>query len=207
MVILDQVIEGTYGRVLSTSLSAGHLVLLDQVLEGTYGLVLYTSIEAGKILLSKTAKDGLWYEESGVVLDATYGIALYGGEGINAFRTFATEADYEAGTPVQVYIGTDGKLYAGGGSVKIDASGITIYGEEMLKIGNAEQYLRGYLQGVGDNFYIRSSGTGVDIILIPSGDSVRPGGFDKDLGSISDPWHGGYFSDRLKIPVGTDMYD
>lgn len=50
---LDNLEDGsTYARVKSASLSAAGLVLLDEVVEGTYELVLATQISAGKIVLS-----------------------------------------------------------------------------------------------------------------------------------------------------------
>ena len=217
MVLLDQVVEGTYGRVKSTSLSAGHLVLLDQVVEGTYGLTLATDISAGHILLSKTVKDGKWHEESGVVIDATYGIALYGGQGINAFRTFATQADYQAGTPVQVYIGTDGKLYAGGGKVSLDSNGILIDNSDdytnrfRLQYGEntAEIFFLGLTLGlyVPSNCYIGFWVGALPLIYL-DGDAFYPADTGTmTIGKSTKQFYGGYFSDRLKIPVGNNMYD
>ena len=213
-------------RLKAAALTADGLIVLDQVQEGTYGLVKYTDIQAGHILLSKTTKDGLWYEESGVVLDATYGIALYGGEGINAFRTFATKAHYEAGTPVQVYIGTDGKLYAGGGAVWVDASGVNIEGEALRFFYGGVR--KGSIYGtntaldiVTNNAILRLHGdTHVDIaassghVFINASDyidvscDIFPNSNNiYDLGSPSKQFHGGYFASRLKIPVGTDLFD
>jgi len=51
MVILDQTVQGTYGLILSTDISAGH-IKLDTVVAGTYGLVKSTDISSGHILLS-----------------------------------------------------------------------------------------------------------------------------------------------------------
>jgi hypothetical protein len=95
----------------------------------TYGRVLAVDIdgETGQIILSSNIKvTGDWYNESGVFLSATHGIGLYGGQ--VSFRTYDTFAHMEAwgATGLQVYIGTDGKLYAGGGVVKLDADGINI---------------------------------------------------------------------------------
>jgi len=164
-----------YRELKSTSLTADGLVVLDEVQEGTYGLTLATSISAGKILLSKTEKDGLWYEESGVVLDATYGIALYGGEGINAFRTFATEEDYEAGTPVQVYIGTDGKLYAGAGAVVLDATGLKTYGAGVIQcyVGSDGAIYAGGGAIKLDSLYLTISGAA---LRFTDGDNILRGG-------------------------------
>jgi len=210
-------------RLKSSSLTASGLVVLDEVQEGTYGLVLLTSIDAGNILLSKTVKDGLWYEESGVVLDATYGIALYGGEGINAFRTFASKEDYDAGTPVQVYIGTDGKFYAAGGNIKLDASGGHFYGDAIIRFyhgdtlignigANADCLIVATPEGSEKTVYLYSD---KDIWLWPTdgdvtlyGGNFRPNNDNsRNIGTSSKQFHGGYFKSRLKIPVGEDMYD
>lgn len=74
---LDDIPEGTvYQRVKSASLTAAGLVLLDQVVVGTYGLVKSTDISAGHILLSKAEADGEWYNESGITIDADTGIVF-----------------------------------------------------------------------------------------------------------------------------------
>lgn len=87
---LDDIPDGAvFQRVKSAALTAEGLVLLDQVVIGTYGLVAATDISAGHILLSKTVKDGEWYKTGGVKIDATYGVTVYGQEA--AFRTRATE--------------------------------------------------------------------------------------------------------------------
>lgn len=204
----------------ASALTADGLVVLDETQQGTYGLMLSTDIQAGHALLSKTVKDGLWYEETGVVLDATYGIALYGGEGINAFRTFATKAHYDAGTPVQVYIGTDGKLYAGGGGVWMDYLGLSTNGTSIrlyhdafyggcLGISESSPYEFVVQAMSGNPLYLGTEiTTGGDIWLNPDSNYVLPyNDNDIRLGSTSKQFYGGYFKSRLKIPVGTDMYD
>jgi hypothetical protein len=201
-------------RLKQSALTADGLIVLDEVQEGTYGLVLSTSIQAGHILLSKTVKDGKWYDESGVVLDATWGISLYGGEGINAFRSYPTIDDYEAGTNVQIYIGTDGKFYAGGGKVYLGDDGLRVTGEycNFYDINNVR---RGYIYGGIDALYIGSIDADLcfqideDIVCsFYENKSLRPGddGYGT-IGTVSYQWKGGYFKSRLKIPVGTDMYD
>jgi len=189
-------------RLKSVALTADGLVVLDQVQEGTYGLVKATAISAGKILLSETVKDGKWYEQSGVVLDATYGISIYGGQGVNAFRTFADADTYAAGTPVLVYIGTDGKL--------------CINGESTLRFYDDTDYI-GCI-GVGDSgeivFTSQNSNDMVfesekDIIFYPTLNGyVKPASDNNTrLGSTAKQFYGGYFKSRLKIPEGTDLYD
>jgi hypothetical protein len=197
----------------SVALTADGLVILDEVQEGTYGLTLATGIQAGHILLSKTVKDGLWYDESGVVLDATWGIALYGGEGINAFRTYPTKADYEAGTNLQVYIGTDGKLYAGGGDVELSSGGVDIYGEDLhLHVRGSDE--TGLIAAYEGEVYIGAYGTddtNIDIWackdLLLNCWEERPAGQGKIIANTKFEGPSGYFSNRLRIPVGTNMYD
>jgi len=65
MVILDQVVAGTYGLVLTTDISAGH-IKLDSVADGTtYKLVLATQISAGKINLTNACTYAAGYDPSG----------------------------------------------------------------------------------------------------------------------------------------------
>jgi len=221
---LDDIPDGTvFQRAKSAALTADGLVVLDNVVVGTYDLLLATDISAGHALLSKTVKDGNWYEESGVVIDATYGIALYGGEGINAFRTFADADAYEAGTPVQVYIGTDGKLYAGGGDVWLDDDGVSFkgarakfyYGSTCIGRIEVDQDSPHNLVIVAADQVNHNSlelkALSGDIILHPMGaypTKVVPSSDGHvSLGESDKQFYGGYFSDRLKCPVGTDMYD
>lgn len=56
LILLDQVVAGTYGLVKSTDISAGH-IKLDTVVEGIYGRVKSTDIYAGHILLSEAYGD------------------------------------------------------------------------------------------------------------------------------------------------------
>ena len=129
---LDAIAEGsTYHRVKSAALSVDGLVLLDQVVEGTtYGKVLKTDISAGHIMLySGTVKSGEWYNVSGVIIDATKGIRLYGTD--MSFGTFANVTDARNGTNYQTKMGSDGAIYAGNGTVKLNSSGIYISGQVM----------------------------------------------------------------------------
>jgi len=298
---LDAIENGeVFSRVRSMALSPAGLVFLDQVEEGTFGLVYSMDLSAHHLLLSKTVKDGLWYEETGVVIDATYGIALYGGEGINAFRTFASKEDYESdagksgeatattanhlidatnaqfeagdvgkivynytdGTTAnvtqynsasdltldadimadgesyylygtahaQVYIGTDGKLYAGEGAVILDANGvsvgagkvimdsdgITIEGESALASkfkfkysGGDIGFITAWHSVIQPSLYglILASYADKCIYLGPGDHQVLPFSALEKLGSTTQPFYGGYFGSRLKIPVGVDCYD
>ena len=73
--------------------------------------------------------EGEWYLKSGVLIDATKGIRLYGKD--MAFGTFANETDARAGTNWQTKMGSDGKIYAGAGDIILDTSGITIKGQAL----------------------------------------------------------------------------
>lgn len=202
---LDAIANGdVFSRVKNMSLSNEGLILLDQVVEGDFGLIYKTDLDAGHLLLSKTVKDGAWYEESGVGIDADKGIGIYGGEGLMGLRTYPTLADYLANTNVQCYVGTDGKIYAGGGNVMLDADGVQINGE----------YLRFVESGYIGKIYVHetthcltlSPPTGYYVESLGSG--IRPYSDDYQyLGTPSKQWKGGYFKSRLKIPVGVDCYD
>lgn len=165
-------------RLKAAALTANGLVVLDEVQVGTYDLVLATDIQAGHILLSKTTKDGEWYNESGVEIDATHGINLYGTN--NALTTRATKT----GT-IQCYVGSDGKLYAGTGKVLLDIYGLAINGL-YFQLNDTDGNGRGQMYGGADavniaalaGHYVRlSSGTGVLI------------------------------EGKMRIPVGVDLFN
>jgi len=214
MILLDQVVEGTYGRVKSASLSAAGLVLLDQVVEGTYGLTLATDISAGHILLSKTVKDGEWYDESGVEIDATTGINIYGAN--NALTTRATKTG-----PIQCYVGSDGAIYAGAGGVRLDIDGIHLnlatwyYGDTAYGVIATTPTGGFQISSVGGVDLLLQPNSGGDLVLYPIDKDVILRNADflpyiddaYDLGSAAKQFAKGYFASRLKIPVGTDMYD
>lgn len=138
---LDETVNGTYSKILATAISAGKIKLSTagvDVSQG-YGLVASTDISAGHIILSTTIKTGEWYDESGVEIDATHGINIYGLN--NAFTTRATKT----GT-IQCYVGADGKIYAGAGAVILDVNGITIKGE-VLEFQDVNGVVRGAIFG------------------------------------------------------------
>jgi hypothetical protein len=147
---LDDVGDGsTYGRILSTDISAGHILLsaaqgnLDDIADGvTNGKVLLTDLSSGHLkLTSNTVKDGEWYDESGVEIDASNGINIYGTN--NALTTRATKA----GT-IQCSVNSSGEITAGAGNVVLNSSGLTIYG----------QYLTFYYSGVLGLIFQNASG-------------------------------------------------
>lgn len=99
--------------------------------------ILATQISAGQLkLTSATVKDSEWYNESGVEIDATHGINIYGVA--NAFTTRATKT----GT-IQCYVGADGKIYAGAGNVILSSDGIDIKSENVRFYYGA--VLKGYM--------------------------------------------------------------
>ena len=208
-------------RLKGAALTADGLIVLDETQVGTYGLVYSTSIEAGLILLSKTTKDGFWYDETGVGINATTGIGLYGGVGINALRTYPTKQDYLDGTNVQCYIGTDGKIYAGAGGVSLDNTGIHLksspglgqlihfYGTTDNLVGRIHAADNPMLVIWADGDIGLDPTSSYDIICGLAQDaSLRPSadGYGK-IGEVGYQFYGGYFASRFKIPVGTDMYD
>jgi len=65
--------------------------------------------------------EGEWYDKSGVAIDATKGICIYGTD--QALIT----SNEKWGDPV-CYVGTDGSIKAAGGQIKLDADSIHIYG-------------------------------------------------------------------------------
>lgn len=148
---LDNIANGaSYGRVLLTDISAGHIKLssvvqdssyrtvsdaekdtwngkpddMDEIANGvTYAKVLATDIQSGHIkLTSYTVASGKWYDTAGVSIDATNGIIIYGSA--TAFRTRATYGGAD-----QCYMGSDGYIYAGAGNVKMGSDGLTITGQ------------------------------------------------------------------------------
>ena len=213
---LDDIPDGlTYAKILKTDISAGHIILssvvqsssyrtvtdtekgiwtgkpddMDEIPDGTtYVRVLATDIQAGHIkLTSNTAVDGEWYDESGVEIDATHGINIYGVN--NALTTRATKT----GT-VQCYVGSDGKIYAGAGAVSLDSGGLTIKGA-MLLFKDSAGTNRGYVEGYASlsEFYIHSvSGTEMRLKAPGAGNTLTLEAINIDaLGTIQPSTAGG----------------
>ncbi len=127
--------DGTYLKRCTTARASGAYqagdwtqLTVDELADGTtYKKVRETDISAGHInLYSGTIKTGTWYVKSGVVIDADYGIGLYGGQ--VALKTYPTYADYAAGTNLQCSVDTLGKITAAGGKVTLGSGGINIWG-------------------------------------------------------------------------------
>ncbi len=175
---------------------------LDSLADGTtYKLVLATQISSGRISLTATNYyagkfSGEWYSGgvSGVDLDATYGINIYGVN--NALTTRATKT----GT-VQCAVNALGQITAGAGAVILDATGILIKGQ-VLQFQTAGGLYPCYI-------YTNAAG---DIVLLPnSGDRVycigdlqiasgqRFGIFGADVAGVI-PWsdQGGAYDHRFQ---------
>ncbi len=184
--------------------------------------ILATQISAGNLkLTSGTVKDGEWYKQTGVVIDASYGVSLYGGH--VALRTFATSGAYDTWkaladidnlTGVQCYVGTDGKIYAGAGTVYLDASGIVI------KDVGSTAYFQIYWNGAGPGTlgYIRAKAqtefavtAAANKYLVLEGLAIRTvGDFtpyvtgDDDLGDVTHYWGKLYVGQPYNYIGGSD---
>ncbi len=151
---------------------------LDDILDGNqttgYSKLYSTDIASGHIkLTTAVSAAGKWYDYTGVVLDASYGVSLYGGH--VALRTFATSgayatwlalADIDDLTGVQCYVGTDGAIYAGAGAIKMDASALKITDLGIWVYSGAT--LKGKL-GYGFNALALGSESGVPIVISAGG--------------------------------------
>ena len=178
------IVDPESGQVVT--LASDGIIILDKIDDGvTYGRLRMTQLQAGYIkLTSQSVKDGEWYKESGIVLDAAMGISLYGGH--IALRTFETVNEYDTWlalgniddlTGVQCYVGTDGKIYAGGGSVALDDSGIHLYGD-FLSFYDANPNLVGAIYAVSNYLTIKSTWADSDIRIqssITGGISIAAG--------------------------------
>ena len=142
-------------------------------------------IEAGSIVASKLSLTGEWYNSSGVEIDATHGINIYGPTA-NALTTRVTKT----GT-IQCYVGADGELYAGAGAVKLDSTGLTIYGQ-LLKFYSGATYVGVAGAQSTTAMWIGAADTGIDLSLLSgnriwAGRSILPVSA-YDLGSVSYKW-------------------
>jgi len=129
------------------------------------------------------------------------GIGIYGAEGLSGLRIYPTATDYANDTNVLVYLGTDGKLRLTGGSTLRWYNGEDYIG--CIGVGDAGELV---ITSQNSNDIILESDK--DIILKAFSSNVLPvqDNYTK-LGLVSKQFYGGYFKSRLKIPVGTDMYD
>jgi hypothetical protein len=118
---LDDLPDGlTYQRVKSVAINTNGMVILDQVVAGTYGLLRATCINSGYIELNTlTRSSGEWYDKSGVVIDSSKGICIYGKD----MALYTSNAKW--GT-VQCKVDSTGQIIAGAGDVKLNSAGIQI---------------------------------------------------------------------------------
>jgi len=156
---LDDIRDGTvYAKILTTDISAGHVKLsevtgtLDDVDNGTtYVRVLATDISSGHLkLTSNTAVNGNWYDSSGVSIDATTGINIYGTDG--ALTTRATKT----GT-IQCKVDTTGAIVAGAGNVRMDADGITAIGAARIRFYEDSTTIAGSIGYESGNVTLKTS--------------------------------------------------
>jgi hypothetical protein len=199
---LDDVKDGTtYKRILATAITAGNIKLsevvgtLDDVDDGvTNGKVLLTNLSAGNIKLTSAAvADGKWYNYSGVSINASTGINIYGTNNALTLRAAETSA-------IQVYAGSDGALYAGGGAVKMSASGLQIIGDDVplyfFRTGGTALVGLMWADDVTTNFVISAS-AGYDLYLKTASTAntinieshIKPSASAiYDIGNSSYPW-------------------
>lgn len=215
LVILDQVVVGTYGLVKSTDISAGH-IRLDSVIAGTYGKVLSTDISAGHIKL-KVNQDL-----------AAQGIEIVSSSSSTRIKITSAEiAGYQYGSKQFYLQAADGKAYAGGGAVILDASGIIVKGA-MTKYQTSGGSTRGYVHVVGNQMEVQSVGThlilrapgtygvkvyGADLYMycpIVAGGNytnylydIKPYDTSSWIGTFSNKWDRGYFTNLPACPVPT----
>ncbi len=124
LVILDQVVEGTYGLIKQTDISAGHIILstvkgdIDDVDEGSiYGKVRKTDISAGHIKLYVDQN----LDEQGIEIVSSSSSTRIR---INEHRI----AGYKAGVKQFYLEADDGKAYFAGGSSILDDEGLHVRG-------------------------------------------------------------------------------
>jgi len=152
---VDALTNGSsYGKVSLVSMNASGTVVATGIAMGSYGWVNSTNIFGGQIVLNASiTANGQWYNSSGVLIDSTTGITIYG---VNmAFRTM----NFLGGT-VQCYMDSSGRICAGGtpAAVTLDSSGISIYGQKLFLFDGAVQ--KGVVGLVGDTAYFAATKIG-----------------------------------------------
>lgn len=158
---LDNVPEGViYQRAKSAALTAGGLVILDEVVVGTYGLVKSTDISAGHIILSEVEgdlddiSDGGTYEKvrktdisAGHILltedqnldDQGFKIISNSGSTYIEIRS-SRIAGYNNGDKQFELRASDGRAYCGEGAVILDEDGIKVKGDSFLRFYYGSAY-------------------------------------------------------------------
>lgn len=165
---IDDIGDGSiYQRVKSASLSASGLVLLDQVVVDTYGLVLATDISAGHIKLESTVVSGKWYDTSGIEIDASQGIKIWGNNNLK----FYSSSNYEEGN----INATSGNFWVAAYHYNTDLN---------LQANDGD-----ILLSCGDNIILRPAGTTADELLVSAVIGLYPyTSNDKYLGASGSYW-------------------
>jgi hypothetical protein len=216
----------------STQVQAGYIKLtsstvvdsgftLDKVYDGsTYQRVKATELSSGVIKLhSGTIKSGIWYNESGVIIDATSGIAI---KGVNmAFRT------QDAYGNTQCYMGSDGKIYAGAGNVWLSSTELGMKGATFklysgaVQVGTIDGNALGLFITSSGNYDIQVTASGSGNLDLAAGTAIRlykqlvaqgsymntlydiyPQATNAWLGTSVNKWAAGYFSSLPSCPEG-----
>jgi len=139
------------------------------------------------------------YDESGVIIDANEGIQIYGGAGTMALTTRTTKDG-----DIQCYVGTDGKLYAGGGSVILDSTGLHIIGDsEFLLFENPAGTIKGAIYQHADGITLNAKG-----LYVRSHGDLVPGAYDNvfDLGKPALRWKAVHAVDLYGTAHYADVY-
>lgn len=150
-VAMDSVVDGTYGKVLSTDISAGHILLsectgdLDDIADGSYAKVLATDISAGHVLLAECSGDSDDISEgaSNFFAGASGADFIKGSDTLDDITNGATYGK------VQVAVLDSGYLYLLRKSadaterVEVTASGVEQYANnvKMIELANGALYL------------------------------------------------------------------
>ena len=148
----------------------------------------------------------------------TTGALQTGASGTNRIRIDSTYiAGYNSANVLQFYLSAaDGKAYAGAGAVILDSSGIIITGQ-YLQFRAGTDMNNFIWASEGSGLYIQAGTadlhlsplSGVIVVhqnIIPLSDGgYSLGSSDKRMLAIRSKK--GFFDLRMKIPVGTDLYD
>jgi len=166
---------------------------IDGINDGTlYGKVGKTDISGGHIKLHyDTVADGQWYDSSGVEIDASHGINIYGTD--SALTTRATKT----GT-IQCYVGANGNFYCGAGDVYLASNGITIKGSA-AKLNFSYSSYTASLQLTSSGLFSLNGNIAL-LLNAPIYEDIYPyTDAYPDLGLTTKQWNNGYFSTYVKV--------
>ena len=127
MILLDQTTDGTYSKVLSTDIQAGH-IKLDSVIDGTYGKMLSTDIYAGHIKLTTTvdSSGSPYFSDSNGFLKNTKGTAITPPSGAGLYLG-ASYMGFYNGSQWKTYMDSSGNFkLSGSGSNSLTWDGVTL---------------------------------------------------------------------------------